>query len=708
MSRRAGLASFPAFILILVAGPVAFVALDHAQQPPRPQFRSGVEYVQVDARVVDEKGDPIRGLTERDFQIFEDGVRQELKTFSVVDIPLPAPSTPVQAAAAIGVRPDVATNVRPSAGGRTFLIVFEAALVGRDRTLVVRKVLRDFIERSIAPNDLVGIVSTGLDRAFVNFTNDKARLIAAVNGLMGQGGGSPTVDAANDIFTRSRFVAPDLSVDPQSVGPPPGEVPIGDATTDDSRQAFRRLAEVIKAMSVGGEGSRAILLVSESVPVNLTNSDGMMPPEVMLLLTDADRLTAASRRGNVPIYPIYPRGLTDGMDDAVFIPTVELRGASPSQALLREVRRAQDNLRILADDTGGVPIVGTNDLAGGLDRVVKLSSYYYALGYDSTNAKPDGKFHRIEVKVSRTGARVVSRKGFVQSRPVTTTAASTLPGPAGSSALLRESLNAALPLTDLPVSLTAAAFRKAGGKGASTVVVLETLGADLAWGENGLLTTPLELAVAAIEPRGGIRTGEWGKMQTTQPTATAARVRNLGVRWLARLEDLPPGRHQIRGAISNGPLKQASVWHDLEIPDFSKTPLAMSDVVVASVVASQRLTIRPDKQLADVMPAPATAMRQFPPIDTLALYAEVYDNDPQVVREIETSVVVISERGEEKSREVKTLMADSGVARIQTRLPLAKLTPGRYTIAVEARQTANRAVATGRAVPFQIVDVGKK
>jgi VWFA-related protein len=143
----------------------------------------------------------------------------------------------------------------------------------------------------------------------------------------------------------------------------------------------------------------------------------------MLLLSDAERMTDAARRGNVPIYPIYPRGLTDGMEDATSIPMIGgSASASTSQALLGEVRRAQDNLRVLADDTGGVPIVGTNDLAGGLDRIVKLSSAYYVLGYDSSNAKPDGRFHRIDVRVSRPGARVVSRKGFVQSRPTTDSA----------------------------------------------------------------------------------------------------------------------------------------------------------------------------------------------------------------------------------------------------------------------------------------------
>src|SRR5712672_2776305 len=95
----------PVFVtgVIVVA---VLVAIEHAQTPqPRPQFRSGVEYVQVDVRVVDEKGEPVHDLKQQDFKVFEDGAPQDLKTFSIVDLPLPDPSArPL--AASLGVKPD--------------------------------------------------------------------------------------------------------------------------------------------------------------------------------------------------------------------------------------------------------------------------------------------------------------------------------------------------------------------------------------------------------------------------------------------------------------------------------------------------------------------------------------------------------------------------------------------------------------------------
>src|SRR5712691_8143239 len=90
-TKRRPMATRSVFVTVVVLA-LAAAAVQHAQTPQsRPQFRAGVEYVEVDARVVDASGEPIRNLTQRDFQVLEDGVLQDVKTFAVVDIPLPAP-----------------------------------------------------------------------------------------------------------------------------------------------------------------------------------------------------------------------------------------------------------------------------------------------------------------------------------------------------------------------------------------------------------------------------------------------------------------------------------------------------------------------------------------------------------------------------------------------------------------------------------------
>src|SRR5207249_6377796 len=85
----------------------------------------------------------------------------------------------------------------------------------------------------------------------------------------------------------------------------------------------------------------------------------------------------------------------------------------------------------LAEATDGLAIVNTNDLSGGMRRVVADLSSYYLLGYYS-NGKLDGKFHSISVRVKRPGIRIRARRGYLAATPAAVTAAArraTAPAP---------------------------------------------------------------------------------------------------------------------------------------------------------------------------------------------------------------------------------------------------------------------------------------
>ena len=76
-----------------------------------------------------------------------------------------------------------------------------------------------------------------------------------------------------------------------------------------------------------------------------------------------------------------------------------------------ESRIAQDGLRALAQETGGIAAVNRNDFKGIFDQIVQENSTYYVLGYYAPNERRDGKFHKIEVKVKRPGVTVRTRRG---------------------------------------------------------------------------------------------------------------------------------------------------------------------------------------------------------------------------------------------------------------------------------------------------------
>jgi VWFA-related protein len=675
--------------ILVSAAVVGAAGVLGAQQAPPPQFRAEIEYVEVDARVLDQQGQPIRDLTQKDFAVFEDGVRQTLTNFSVVDIPVTT-ATPGTISSA-GVTPDVSNNTLAGDRRRTYVIVLDDCHISPRWTNDVRTFLRAFIERSIAADDLVGIATTGKDAAYENFTNDKRRLIAAVNRMVGQSKGSPALSALNDRASRST-----------PARRPPRR--IADADADDPCPLQIVLMPVIQAMSGAGAGSsasKAIVLVTESIGFDtITDTEGLR------LIGDADRLSAQARRSNVPIYPVDPRGLSSGFESAV-----EVRGVGvnddPALAFLVETRRSQDQLRALADDSGGLPIVGVNDIDGGLDRIVAMSSFYYVLGYYSTNGRRDGKYRKINVTVGRPGARVLNRRGYTAAGSGGRRGPS-LAGPPKSSVELREALNAVLPTAGVSLAMTAAAFRQANGR-ASIAVVIETEGADLLW-QDDTLAAPLELTAAALDKRGAIKTGDVETLRLSR-SETATRVKQYGFRWLARLDDLKPGRYQIRGAAANGAAKQGSVWYDIDVPDFAKDQLTISDVMLASAAAMLRPTLRPDKLLADALPGPPTTLRAFPEGSTIALYAEVYDNQLDRPHDVEASVVVTNEQGEVVFRTTETrtsrqLAASGGVLSLKIGIPLVNIRTGNYTLGVDARQTVNRAISAGRAVPFQVVRSG--
>ena len=67
---------------------------------------------------------------------------------------------------------------------------------------------------------------------------------------------------------------------------------------------------------------------------------------------------------------------------------------------------------MLAENTDGRAIVNRNDLGVGMKQIIRDSSGYYLLGYNSTQAPTDGKFHAIKVNVKRKGVDVRARKGY--------------------------------------------------------------------------------------------------------------------------------------------------------------------------------------------------------------------------------------------------------------------------------------------------------
>ena len=138
--------------------------------------------------------------------------------------------------------------------------------------------------------------------------------------------------------------------------------------------------------------------------------------EMMRLARIDDRrrirdLVALANRNNVTFYTVSPEGLTvfDTAD-----PTLNYDPMADASAMANRV----DALSTLAENTNGIAVVQTNDIAGGLKKVVDEVSAYYLLGYYSTNTKVDNTFRRIDVKVNRPQVKVAARRGYTANRGI--------------------------------------------------------------------------------------------------------------------------------------------------------------------------------------------------------------------------------------------------------------------------------------------------
>jgi VWFA-related protein len=115
-------------------------------------------------------------------------------------------------------------------------------------------------------------------------------------------------------------------------------------------------------------------------------------------------LTRTANRANVTIYTMDPRGLVGPLSD--------LDDNVDPQQWQEFVRKSQDSLRQLAEETGGLAVVNQNDFGKALKRIDAETSDYYVLGFYSKNPDPLRKNRRLEVKVKRTDARLVFRKEY--------------------------------------------------------------------------------------------------------------------------------------------------------------------------------------------------------------------------------------------------------------------------------------------------------
>jgi hypothetical protein len=209
--------------------------------------------------------------------------------------------------------------------------------------------------------------------------------------------------------------------------------------------------------------------------------------------------------------------------------------------------------------------------------------------------------------------------------------------------------------------------------------------------KDGQFVGQLEIGYLAADSRDKVYPGEYhvARLALTPDTLERRTVRVLGEM------RLPAGRYQLRVVAGNRAGRAGSVVYDLDIADFSRAELAMSGVAVTSLAASQSVTLRPKESLRDFLPGPLTATREFDAGDTLALFAEIYENVRNVpVHAVNIRAELRTDEGRvlqtvEEERSSSELQGSSGGYGFMAEIPLTGVAPGRYVVHVEASANAS-------------------
>jgi VWFA-related protein len=618
----------------------------------------------------------------------------------MVDIPIERPDPPLFSKTAIP--PDTATNRKPFEG-RVFVLVLDDLHTRFTRTSRTRAAARQFVERYVGANDVVAVVNTsGYDKAMQDFTSNRQLALRAIDGAMGGKADSSTQAAIQDAMMNR-----DL---PAGAGSNMNAAFSDLQRYNNARNSMRTLKNLADYMA-GMRGRRkAVVYFSEGLNYDTTDQFGnRYASEVQREIRET---IAAATRANVAVYSVDPRGVTSGMEDAIEITGFTADPALSPSSLINEMRLEHDSLRVVAEETGGLAILNQNDFRTAFSRILEDNSSYYVLGYYPTNDKRDGRFRKVEVRVKTPGLRVRARRGYVA--PVVSAKKETdkgTDGAAKTSPDLRQALDSPLPVSGLTITAFAAPFKGAGNN-VAIAMAIEVDGANMAFKQNdkGLFANELEVALYAADVSSGkIKDGARDVLGLTLRPQTLEIVRQSAFRVVRRIQ-VPPGKYQLRiGARESGG-KIGSFIYELDAPDFSKGPLSMSGIAISSGSGSKIPTASPDpsvNEFKDVLPAPPTAARDFPRGDTLAVFAEVYDNVPKTPHRVEITAAVLADDGKvvhttSDIRKSEELQGATGGYGYTTKIPLAAMAPGRYVLRLTAKSMLGNSDPVTREVEFRV------
>jgi len=431
-----------ALTVALTLGAVPPLPPAGAQEPP-PRFGGGTEVVLLDVVVRDKKGRTVRDLRPEELQVLEDGASQEVLSFRLRATGEEPPADAARDATAPVSAGTTASARRDDDARHVNLVTLVFDQLDVDGRKIARQAGLTLAELTHQPDLLVSVFKVRERLQLVQqFTTDQAVLERAVREATGEV--NTQYMSATDALERA--TAQEAEARQRLDSAMSGATSAMEAATlarlgrevDMARMAVDalRLTDSLQREQQGRSSLYSLLALARQQQrlagrkTILFFSEGLQVPPS---LEHVFRATISeANRANVSIYAIDARGLTEernleaakkALDQAAAASMRQnmTRGVGPiskEQVLSLDTAESalrmdlQGVLRDLATSTGGALIANSNDVRRGIERAVGDLRGYYEVVYAPPARPYDGRFHRIEVKVTRPGIIVQARSGY--------------------------------------------------------------------------------------------------------------------------------------------------------------------------------------------------------------------------------------------------------------------------------------------------------
>lgn len=522
-----------------------------------------VVVVEVPVQVVKD-GEPVRGLTAKDFEIYDGRKKVPVTGFEMLDLAAPA---------APGA-PEIPVSAR-----RHFLLMFDLSF-SEPKSIVKAQAAAQKVVTSLHPTDLVAVATYSSlqgPQLVLGFTPDRRQIAAAIETL----GVPKLVDRSPDPLklVYSQAVANSYTPSAGPVGRAGPEVAAAkEAELLDTLQTFANAGEhadrsaktqMVQALTrsfsdlarlmaeVEGrkyvvylsEGFDASLVSGKGVSVAPQSAEGAAPTQEMgdesRILANTDGTGSDGQFGDTHTQNAVEKMLEAFRRADCMIQAVDIGGlrAGNDQGVGQK-GEGRESLFNMAKSTGGELFENFNDLSAAMGQMLRRTGVTYVLSFQpAEDVKPDGSYHklRVELKNAPRGARVVARQGYYAPLPYKQQPAQAKLLEAASGLMSKDS-------GEIATSVLAAPFALGGPK-SYVQVVIEVDGPTLLAGKQDP-KLPVEVFIYAMDQNGAIQDF---LTQTVglDLTKLESPLRQAGLKYFGHVE-LAPGTYSLRTLVRNG------------------------------------------------------------------------------------------------------------------------------------------------------------